>query len=156
MLKVIPVIIGFVATELLPLFGEVIEPQKGMFSPLKNYEVRVISLESSAFDFTKALILKNLSKGWIIGLSQNTRTFGAEWSPNENYVAVFNYGVTKECELSFFKLSTEADGVKLVQKSPTTKERSSWQILKWDEVGKRVLLKKIQEGGPEETLWLDL
>jgi hypothetical protein len=36
MLKVIPVIIGFVATGLLPLFGEVIEPQKGMFSPLKN------------------------------------------------------------------------------------------------------------------------
>lgn len=156
MFKVSPVIIGFVGAGLLPLFGEVIEPQKGMFSPLKKYEVRVIPLESSAFDFTKALILKNLSRGWIIGLSQNTRTFGAEWSPNDNYVAVLNYGVTKECELSFFKLSEEPDGVKLVKKSPPTKQRSSWEILKWDEVGKRVLLKKIQEGGLEETLWLDL
>lgn len=130
-------------------------------SPRKNYHATVIPLDPSSFDDAKALVLECREPKWMIGLVQNSRVLGVEWSPSEKYIAVFNYGASKECEVSFFGLSKQVKEIRLLQKSPKTKGRSTWEIIKWDEVGRRVLIRNFQEGedgsdDPAKDLWINL
>jgi hypothetical protein len=136
--------------------GETLIPNIEYFSPLKKYSTRVIALNSSAFENTKAIILKCQNPKWELGLSQNSRTYDVAWSPKENYLIIFNCGASKECEIIYVKMSKNINEIKVIQKTLEIKDRVSWKVVEWDEKNSRVLMEKIGEDMGGDEIWVDL